>query len=199
METDKKDTYITLEGLSEGLYKDKGSRFLSFAMPVETKEEAKETLEKYRKKYHDARHVCYAYVIGKEEEGRETRQSDDGEPSGTAGRPMLSQIQQRGLTDTMVIVVRYFGGVLLGTGGLVVAYRESTADALEKGKTVERIVEERMVVEFGYERMETVMRTVKEEGIRIVKTEYGEGCRMEMMVRKGSVERVRGRFIDIRY
>ena len=126
-ETDK---YLTLDELSEGLYKDKGSRFYAFVFPVASVDDAKKKLDEYRKKYHDARHVCYAYVVGKTDEDCVTRSSDDGEPSGTAGKPMLTQLVSNGLHDVMAVVVRYFGGVLLGTGGLAVAYRSAMEDAL---------------------------------------------------------------------
>ena len=154
------DTFKTINTSTEGIYKEKGSKFLSFAIPVRHADEVKEIVKEYRKRYFDARHVCYAYMLGHEH--KEFRANDDGEPSGTAGRPILGQINSRELTDILVIVVRYFGGVLLGTGGLVVAYKEATADAL----------------------MNDVMRIIKDTNPQIVNQTFDNQCTMELSIRK---------------
>ncbi len=180
--TDMPDTFRTIADVSEGIYKDKGSKFLSFAEPVTSIEQVREQLDKYRKKYYDARHVCYAYVLGAD---RNTwRANDDGEPSGTAGRPILGQINSFGLTNILVVVIRYFGGILLGTGGLIVAYRSATADALGNARMIERDVLHRKTLKFPYERLNEMMRLVKETGTRIIKQEYGTECTMECEIKQ---------------
>ena len=133
------NTFFTLKILCEGIYKDKGSKFLSFAMPVADSKTAMETVKAYRKRFYDARHVCFAFKIGVE--NPETRTNDNGEPSGTAGRPILGQINSANLTNVLIVVVRYFGGVLLGTGGLRQAYKNAAADALKNGKIIEKVIE----------------------------------------------------------
>ncbi len=163
-------TYLTIKALSSGIYKDKGSKFLAFAEPVTTLEEVKQKLESYRKQYHDARHVCYAYMLGAER--LDYRQSDDGEPSGTAGKPILGQINSKGLTNVLVVVVRYFGGILLGTGGLIVAYRESAKMALESAEITERQVLVRKQIRFTHEQMNEVMRLIKQSAATIVSQDY---------------------------
>ena len=189
-ETDK---YLTLEKLSEGVYKDKGSRFYSFVFPVSSVDEAKKILDEYRKKYHDARHVCYAYVVGKTDEDSVTRSSDDGEPSGTAGKPMLTQLVSNGLHDVMAVVVRYFGGVLLGTGGLVVAYRSAVEDALQNATVVERIVEDEITVDFEYERMNAVMKVVKDNSLKIVSQKFDLNCSITVLVPKSKTQQVKSK------
>ena len=159
------DTFLTLAEDSQGLYKEKGSRFLSFAMPVSSTEDVKAKLQVLKKNYYDARHICYAYVLGKN--GTVFRSNDDGEPSGTAGKPILGQINSKDLTNVLVVVVRYFGGILLGTGGLVTAYREAAADAIQNNKIVSRLVESNIAIQFSYERMNDVMRIVKENSLTI--------------------------------
>lgn len=189
-ETDK---YLTLEKLSEGVYKDKGSRFYSFVFPVSSVDEAKKILDEYRKKYHDARHVCYAYVVGKTDEDSVTRSSDDGEPSGTAGKPMLTQLVSNGLHDVMAVVVRYFGGVLLGTGGLVVAYRSAVEDALQNATVVERIVEDEITVDFEYEKMNAVMKVVKDNSLKIVSQKFDLNCSITVLVPKSKMQQVKSK------
>lgn len=189
-ETDK---YLTLEKLSEGVYKDKGSRFYSFVFPVSSVDEAKKILDEYRKKYHDARHVCYAYVVSKTDEDSVTRSSDDGEPSGTAGKPMLTQLVSNGLHDVMAVVVRYFGGVLLGTGGLVVAYRSAVEDALQNATVVERIVENEITVDFEYEKMNAVMKVVKDNSLKIVSQKFDLNCSITVLVPKSKMQQVKSK------
>ena len=140
------NTFKTITSTGEGIYKEKGSKFLSYAIPVISADEAKENVKDYRKRFFDARHVCYAWMLGAER--TEFRANDDGEPSGTAGRPILGQINSRDLTNVLVIVVRYFGGILLGTGGLVVAYKEAAANALNQTEILEKNVEENIQIKF---------------------------------------------------
>ncbi len=159
LQTNMQTRYTTIAQPAEGLYKEKGSKFLAFAEPVRNIDEVKERLEYYRKEYHDARHVCYAYMLGADR--TDFRANDDGEPSGTAGRPILGQINSLNLTNILVVVIRYFGGILLGTGGLIVAYKEATRDALSGAEIVEKDVMEQRKIVFPYEKMNEVMRTLK--------------------------------------
>lgn len=167
-------SYKTIATTAEGIYKDKGSKFLAFAFPIETVEEAKNIIEQYRKQYYDARHVCYAYMLGADRE--QYRQNDDGEPSGTAGRPIIGQINSYELTDILVIVVRYFGGILLGTSGLIVAYRSATQDALMNAAIIEKTVLKREEIHFTYEQMSGVMRKLKERNARIIEQHFESDC-----------------------
>lgn len=176
------DTYHTIRALSEGLYKEKGSKFLAFAHPVETAAAAKLLLEQYRKTYYDARHVCFAYALGPN--ASETRSSDDGEPSGTAGRPILGQIQSFGLTDVLVIVIRYFGGVLLGTGGLVVAYKTAAAEALQAAEKVEKTMDVEFSIRFEFPFMNDVMKLVKHLDVHILHQDFDMDCGMLLRIRQ---------------
>ena len=185
------DVYKTIEAPSEGLYKDKGSKFLSFALPVRSVDEVKERLQDFRKAYYDARHVCYAYVLGAG--GAEWRANDDGEPSGTAGRPILGQINSRGLTDVLVVVVRYFGGILLGTGGLITAYKAAAADALDRAPVAERTVERTVSVRFEYPLMNEVMRAVKDIGAQVLSQSYDQDCRLVLSIRLHDAPALLGR------
>lgn len=180
------DTYQTILALSEGLYKEKGSKFLAFALPVETVVEVKTLLDQYRKTYYDARHVCYAYTLGPD--AAETRSSDDGEPSGTAGRPIQGQIQSFGLTNVLVIVVRYFGGILLGTGGLVVAYKAAAADALQSAKILEKTVDVEFSIRFEFQFMNDVMKLVKNLDAHILSQDYDMNSGMKLRIRKREAE-----------
>ena len=183
------DTYKTLAARTEGIYKEKGSKFLSFAMPVHSAEEVKELIKTFKKDYYDARHVCFAYMLGAER--KEWRANDDGEPSGTAGRPILGQINSRELTNILVVVVRYFGGILLGTGGLTVAYREAAADALNQAETIEKTVDETIEINFEYILMNDVMHVVKDTNARIVHQAFDNQCSMELSIRKQEAEILR--------
>ena len=183
------DTFLTLAEDSQGLYKEKGSRFLSFAMPVSSTEDVKAKLQVLKKNYYDARHICYAYVLGKN--GTVFRSNDDGEPSGTAGKPILGQINSKDLTYVLVVVVRYFGGILLGTGGLVIAYREAAADAIQNNKIVSRLVESNIAIQFSYERMNDVMRIVKENSLTITSQHLDTKCFMSFKVRESFVEQLK--------
>ena len=159
-----RDTYRSIPAPAEGLFKDNGSRFLAFAYPVENEEEIKDRVQALRKKYHDARHHCYAYRLG--HLGDRFRANDDGEPSSSAGRPILGQIDSRGLSDVLVVVVRYFGGIKLGIPGLIRAYRTATADALEQAGTVEKVAGKWFRLRFGYDKMNGVMKVLKDMDLR---------------------------------
>ena len=159
-----RDSYRSISGPAEGLFKDNGSRFISFAFPVETEDEVKSIVGDLKKKYHDARHHCYAYRLGYL--GDRFRANDDGEPSSSAGRPILGQIDSKGLSDVLVVVVRYFGGIKLGVPGLIRAYKTSTAEALEKAGSVEKVAGKWVRVSFGYEAMNSVMKILKDMDLR---------------------------------
>jgi uncharacterized YigZ family protein len=185
------DEYKTLKTEGEGYYTDKRSKFLAFAHHVSTVEEIKEILARYRKKYFDARHVCYAYMLGPER--LEFRANDDGEPSSTAGKPILGQINSQELTDILIVVVRYYGGVNLGTSGLIVAYREAAADAIAHSEIETRQVEEIVTYAFPYPMMNDVMRIVKEMQPRIVSQTYDNTCEIKLSIRKSEAEQLRNR------
>ena len=188
----KVDTYLTISSPSEALYKDKGSKFYAFAYPVQTIEQIKEILAEKRKEYYDARHVCYAYMLGYERDV--FRANDDGEPSGTAGRPILGQINSTNLTDILIIVVRYFGGTLLGTSGLIQAYKTSAAEAIAAATIEERIVEKTFVSKFGYQDLNAVMRIMKDFDLAIVNQIQEMDCTLYFRIRLGDIERVKDRF-----
>lgn len=185
------DTYKTIEGISESFFTEKRSKFIAIALPVRTIEEVKSYLEEYQKKYYDARHVCYAYMLGAER--KNFRANDNGEPSGTAGRPILGQINSFELTDILVIVVRYFGGIKLGTSGLIVAYKTAAAQALEEAVVIEKTVDEDVHFIFEYPFMNDVMRIVKEEGPEILCQSYDMDCIMKLRIRKSSMPKLRSR------
>ena len=176
------DTYLTIQDKSEGIYTEKRSKFLAFAHPVETIDEIKDLLTDYKKKYYDARHVCYAYMLGPER--TDFRSNDDGEPSSTAGKPILGQINSRELTNILVVVIRYFGGVKLGTSGLIVAYREAAAEALSAATVIEKTIEETVTFTFPYVMMNSVMRVVKELNPRIVEQKYDETCIITLAIKR---------------
>lgn len=177
------DEYKTItEVIGEGFYSEKRSKFLAFAHHVETIDEIKDILASYRKKYYDARHVCYAYVLGADK--TDFRANDDGEPSSTAGKPILGQINSYDLTNVLVIVVRYYGGVNLGTGGLIVAYRTAAADALDHATIETRLVEEVITYSFPYPMMNAVMRVIKEMQPRIVSQTFDNTCSISMSIRQ---------------
>lgn len=177
------DEYKTItEVIGEGFYSKKRSKFLAFAHHVETIDEIKDILASYRKKYYDARHVCYAYVLGADKAN--FRANDDGEPSSTAGKPILGQINSYDLTNVLVIVVRYYGGVNLGTGGLIVAYRTAAADALDHATIETRLVEEVITYSFPYPMMNAVMRVIKEMQPRIVSQTFDNTCSISMSIRQ---------------
>ena len=193
----KLDTYLTISSVSEALYKDKGSKFYAFAYPVQTVEQIKEILAEKRKEYYDARHVCYAYMLGYER--NQFRANDDGEPSGTAGRPILGQINSSNLTDILIIVVRYFGGTLLGTSGLIQAYKTSAAEAIAAATIEERIVEKTFVSKFGYQDLNAVMRIMKDFDLAIVNQIQEMDCTLYFRIRLGDIERVKDRFDKLEF
>lgn len=185
------DTYKTIVAPAEGIYTEKRSKFIAIALPVRTVDEVKGWLDTYQKKYYDARHVCYAYMLGSER--KDFRANDNGEPSGTAGKPILGQINSKGLTDILIIVVRYFGGIKLGTSGLIVAYRAAAAEAIGAATVVEKTVDEEVTVLFEYPMMNDVMRIVKEEGPAIVSQGYDTDCSMTLRIRRSLMPRLRQR------
>ena len=185
------DEYLTLKSGGEGYYTEKRSKVLAFAHHVTSVEEIKELLAGYRKKYYDARHICYAYMLGPER--KEFRANDDGEPSSTAGKPILGQINSNELTDILIVVVRYYGGVNLGTSGLIVAYREAAADAISHCEIETRQVEELITYTFAYPMMNDVMRIVKEMQPRIVSQTYDNTCEIKLSIRKSEADQLRNR------
>ena len=185
------DTYKTIEGQSESVYTEKRSKFIAIAIPVRTLAEIKQYLEEYQKKYYDARHVCYAYMLGAER--KDFRANDNGEPSGTAGKPILGQINSNELTDILVIVVRYFGGIKLGTSGLIVAYRTAAAQAIAEATVIEKTVDQDVMVAFEYPFMNDVMRVVKEEEPEIQEQSYDMDCRMTLRIRQSMMPKLRAR------
>jgi uncharacterized YigZ family protein len=182
------DLYKTIVAPSEGIIKDKGSKFLAFTYPVGSEEEIREHMENLKKVYHDARHHCFAWRIGAEMS--RFRVNDDGEPSGSAGKPILGQIQSRELTDILVVVVRYFGGTLLGVGGLIRAYRSAASAALDQARIIEKKVQLKLKLDFKYERMNSVMRVVKELGLEIEDQHFDLECTLTLKLWVRLKERV---------
>ncbi|HCN54048.1 MAG TPA: YigZ family protein [Prevotella sp.] len=189
------DEFKTISATSEGYYTEKRSKFLAFAHHVENHDEIKLILAGYRKKYYDARHVCYAYMLGAER--ADFRANDDGEPSSTAGKPILGQINSNELTDILIVVVRYYGGVNLGTSGLIVAYREAAADALAHAEMELRQVEEEVSYTFTYPQMNDVMRIVKDMNPRIISQTYDNTCVIRMAIRKSEAQQLRDRLAKL--
>ena len=185
------DEFKTIKTEGEGYYTEKRSKFLAFAHHVTSVDEIKKLLAGYRKKYYDARHVCYVYMLGPER--TEFRANDDGEPSSTAGKPILGQINSNELTDILIVVVRYYGGVNLGTSGLIVAYREAAADAIAHCEIEKRQVEEVITYTFAYPMMNDVMRIVKEMQPRIISQTYDNTCEIKLGIRKSEAEQLRNR------
>ena len=175
-----KDEYKSIAARSEGLFKDNGSRFIAFAFPVETVEEVKDIVDRLKKEYHDARHHCYAYRLGYR--GDVFRANDDGEPSGSAGRPILGQIDSLGLSDVLVVVVRYFGGIKLGIPGLIRAYKTSTSDALSQAETVRKVAGKAFRLDFGYLDMNAVMKVLKDMGLPQSDQDFGTACSLRTRV-----------------
>lgn len=189
------DTYRTIRDLSEGYYTEKRSRFLSFALPVRTPDEVKTQLDIYRKKYYDARHVCWAYMLGPD---RTTfRANDDGEPSSTAGKPILGQINSNNLTDILIIVVRYFGGIELGTSGLIVAYRTAAAEAIAAARIEERTVDETITITFEYPHLNSVMRIVKEDKPEVLTQSFELTCEMTLRIRQSCMDALKSRLLKV--
>jgi uncharacterized YigZ family protein len=186
------DTFKTIETISEGIYKDKGSKFIAFAFPVVNEEQIKEHLQELRKKYFDARHHCYAYALGPNRDGY--RINDDGEPSGTAGKPIFGQILSHDLTNILIVVIRYFGGVKLGVRGLINAYKASTIEALANNKIIERIITEVYELKFEYPLMNEVMRLLKENDLEQISHNFTLSCNIEFAVRRNDADRIKQLF-----
>ncbi|MBP5257420.1 MAG: YigZ family protein [Prevotella sp.] len=192
------DEYRTItDSIGEGFYSEKRSKFLAFAHHVSTVDEVKDIIAAYRKKYYDARHVCYAYMLGADR--TEFRANDDGEPSSTAGKPILGQINSNELSDILIVVVRYYGGVNLGTSGLIIAYREAAADAISHSRIVTQQVEEVITYSFSYPMMNDVMRIVKEMSPRIISQTYDNTCEIKLAIRKSLVEELRQRLAKLSF
>lgn len=187
----EKDEFKTITRLGEGTYSEKRSKFLAFAHHVDSLDDVKEIIDDYRKRFYDARHVCYAYMLGADR--KEFRANDDGEPSSTAGKPILGQINSRELTDVLVVVVRYYGGVNLGTGGLIVAYKTAAAAALDATEIVTRQVETIVTYDFPYVMMNAVMRVVKEMKPRIISQTYDGTCEIKLGIRQSEAEQLQER------
>ena len=191
------DTFHTIAQTSEGYYTEKRSKFYAFAHHVSSAEEVKALQAFYKKKYYDARHVCYAYRLGPE--GKEFRANDDGEPSSTAGKPILGALLSAGLTDVVIFVIRYYGGVNLGTGGLIVAYRESAQQALANAVVEERQVEEQYTYTFAYPQMNVVMKVVKEMQPRIIAQDFRTTCSITLSIRKSLMPQLKQRLEAIAF
>lgn len=193
------DTYLTIssKAIAQGYYTEKRSKFLAFAHHVETADQAMAIVNNYRKKYYDARHCCYAYMIGSDR--TVFRANDDGEPSSTAGKPILGQINSNNLTDILIVVVRYYGGVNLGTGGLIVAYRTASADAIANANIEERLVEEKIDFHFTYPMMNGVMRIVKEMRPRIVSEQFDNNCSITLAIRKSKAEELKAKLAKLSF
>ena len=182
------DTYQTIATPVKGVFKEKGSKFISLAFPVKSEDEIKEHLNSLKKEYHDARHHCYAYCLGIDK--AKYRFNDDGEPSGTAGRPIYGQILSRDLTDILVVVIRYFGGIKLGVSGLINAYKYASKDALDKAEITMKKVTEEYVVQFSYSMMNRVMKILKEENATITRQGFEKECIIHFTIRKSSEKKI---------
>ncbi len=189
---EEKDLYKTIASPSEGLYKEKGSKFLAYAFPVYTEDEIKEHVNHLKNEYYDARHHCFAWHLGMD--GMRYRENDDGEPSGTAGKPIHGQILSNELTNILVVVVRYFGGTKLGVPGLIRAYKEATIDAINNAEIIEKTVNDFYSIRFDYLAMNDVMRIVKEENIQLAKQQFDLSCLIEFSIRQSDVDKVVSRF-----
>ena len=188
-----KDEFLTITDTpAEGFYSEKRSKFLAFAFHVTSEEEVKQYVAEFRKKYSDARHVCWAYMLGADR--TDFRANDDGEPSSTAGKPILGQINKNELTDILIIVVRYYGGVNLGTSGLIVAYRTAAAEAIANAEIVSQFVEEEVVFDFPYIMMNDVMKIIKDMSPRIISQTYDNTCEMKLSIRKSEAPMLKAKF-----
>jgi uncharacterized YigZ family protein len=189
------DVYQTIENESEGSVKDKGSKFYAFAFPVKHEDEVKEILTRLKKEHHSARHHCYAWRMGTEE--ITFRANDDGEPSSTAGKPILGQLQSFNVTNILIVVVRYFGGTLLGVSGLINAYRNAAAEALKNAVIIQKTIEKEIILSFTYNELAEVMNTIKLENLTIINTRFEEKCNLTFSVRKSEYEKVRQKFSNM--
>ncbi|SDS85367.1 uncharacterized protein, YigZ family [Gillisia sp. Hel1_33_143] len=193
-----KDTYKSITKPSEEiLFKDKNSKFFGYAFPIHSEDDAKIHLEELRKKHHQARHWCYAWQIGKEVQDHQFRANDDGEPSNSAGMPIYGQIQSFEVTNILIVVVRYFGGVKLGVGGLINAYKTAAQLALEASDILKRTIDERFVLQFDYPEMNIVMRVIKEHNLNIIEQDLGLDCKIYIAIRKKDAEAIFDKFKGI--
>jgi len=189
------DVYKTVAAVAEGYITEQRSRFISCVLPVRTTEEVKEKIEEFRTQYHDARHVCWAYMLGAER--LQFRANDDGEPSSTAGKPILGVINSCGLTDVLIVVVRYFVGVKLGTSGLIAAYRSAALDAIAHAEIIEKTVDETISVEFAYSSLNDVMKIVKEMNPQILAQKLDMNCEITLQIRQSEMAKLKGRLLKI--
>lgn len=189
------DTYLTLKEDSEGLYKEKGSKFLAFAYPVRNEAEIKDKLDQLRKKYYDARHHCYAYILGKDQSI--FRANDDGEPNHSAGDPILGQIRSHQLCNVLIVVVRYFGGTKLGVGGLIHAYKTAASDAIANNEIITAVLHERVKLDFEYLNMNEVMKLIKDYELQIVEQQFDNQCQIILEVRQKLLEEITNKISDL--
>ena len=186
------DSFLTIMSPSQGIYKEKGSSFIGYLFHVEDEETVKEHLKEIKKEHHDARHHCYAYVLGKD--GDIWRANDDGEPSGTGGKPILGQIRSKNLSNVLIIVVRYFGGILLGTSGLINAYRTAAENAISNGVIETQTICEKYRLFFPYELMNNIMKVLKEENLKPFNQQYEMTCSVDISVRESASQRILNKF-----
>jgi uncharacterized YigZ family protein len=189
------DVYKTIAAISEGYITEQRSKFISYALPVRTPEEVKEKIDAFRKQYYDARHICWAYMLGVER--LLFRVNDDGEPSSTAGKPILGVINSHGLTDVLIVVVRYFGGVKLGTSGLIAAYRAAALDAITHAVIIEKTVDETLTVGFAYPFLNDVMKIVKEINPQILTQKFDMDCEMTLQIRQSEAGKLKERLLKV--
>ena len=189
------DSFKTIASIAEGTYSEKRSKFLAFAIPVTTVDEVKQYVAEYQKRYYDARHACYAYMLGAER--TEFRANDNGEPSGTAGKPILGQINSYGLTNILIIVIRYFGGIKLGTSGLIVAYRQAAIEALQNAQIIEKTVDDDITFTYEFPMMNAVMKIVKDLNPQIIAQGYDTDCTMTLRIRRGLMPQLRERLMKV--
>lgn len=189
------DKYKTIQAASEGIYKEKGSKFIAYAYPIESEEETKEIIDSLKRQYYDARHHCFAWQLGMD--GMNFRTNDDGEPSGTAGKPIHGQILSHELTNILIVVVRYFGGTKLGTSGLIQAYREAAADAIANAEIITKTIDNCYTILFEYADMNDVMRIIKEEEPNIHHQKFDLNCEIELSIRQSRSDAIMGRFSKV--
>ena len=189
------DVYHSIAKTSEGSFKERGSRFLAYAFPVQNEEEVREHVKNLKKEHHSARHHCYAFRIGVKEPA--FRSNDDGEPSGTAGRPIYGQILSRDLTNILIVVVRYFGGTKLGTSGLINAYRSAAEECLEHAEIIDLVIKKQCEIRLAYDLLNPVMRMIDEEGAEILEKDFTDTCRMLLNIRESDFERVTARIAKL--
>lgn len=189
------DSYKTIAGIAEGYITEQRSKFIAFAVPVQTPEQVKEMVDNYRKKYYDARHVCWAYLLGVER--TQFRVNDDGEPSSTAGKPILGVINSHELTDILIVVIRYFGGVKLGTSGLITAYRAAALDAVQNARIIDKTVDEDITILFEYPFLNSVMRIVKEENVQVISQTFEMNCEMTLRIRQSEAGKLKNQLLKV--